>query len=137
MKEWYHATNNGRLIGIDAIRGIAVLLMIVDRVATAAFIHDRSAWAWLVHQTFGRLTMPLFFILMGAWYDRAGWSPRRWGTIAACGMIVSLIGSTMRFDRFDVLLQISVLVLIVPFRSWRITVAVLGFLQAVNWPIAN
>lgn len=56
----------GRDVGLDRLRGLAALLMVVDHVALFAGLEP-------VRMTVGRLAMPLFFVLAGHLVARWSW----------------------------------------------------------------
>lgn len=57
-----------RIAGLDALRGLAVLLMVGDHVARWL-----QPWGSLFNVSLGRVAMPLFFILAGALSGRLRW----------------------------------------------------------------
>lgn len=57
-----------RIVGLDALRGLAVLLMVGDHIARWF-----QPWGPLYNVTAGRVAMPLFFILAGALGGRLRW----------------------------------------------------------------
>lgn len=67
----------GRQIGLDAFRGLAILLMVLDHVTMLAQGPD------LIRDTLGRAAMPMFFILGGHLTRRVGW---RHAAILALGL---------------------------------------------------
>jgi hypothetical protein len=67
---------------LDALRGLAILLMVVDHVAL-------FAGAPVLRETVGRVAMPLFFVLGGHLAVRFAW--RRQLSITAVGIVLQVL----------------------------------------------
>lgn len=72
-----------RIAGLDALRGLAVLLMVGDHIARWF-----QPWGSLYNVSLGRVAMPLFFILAGSLAGRLHW---RHAQIAAVGLALPLV----------------------------------------------
>lgn len=72
----------GRLVGLDALRGLAVLLMVADHVSRYV------PGGWWFSVTGGRVAVPLFFVVAGALVSRLSW---RHGGVAVLGLALPLV----------------------------------------------
>jgi hypothetical protein len=132
----------GRVGAFDACRGLAVLLMLVDHVAAVLPVGlAAGAFGWY-RVTLGRLAMPAFMLLMGVlWVRPLSLRPSssvRLLQVVGAGLLVSLMGAmTPGLDCPDILMQVAALLLCFwwAFR-WPVVALVLGYVQAVAWPIA-
>lgn len=129
-------TTTWRFERLDAIRGAAVLLMLVDHVFAVAVQLGASRWFLLPHLTVTRFALPGFMVTSGVlWHLRGPSGRRQWQVfLAAC---VSF-GLSWRagLDCPDVLAIYAVVLSVAELVVWYpFAVATLGFLQALNWPI--
>jgi hypothetical protein len=72
-----------RLLGLDAARGLAVLLMLGDHLAGLG----GPEWLWY-RFTLGRVALPLFFVVAGALVRRLTW---RHGWVALLGLVLPVL----------------------------------------------
>ncbi|MCA1726985.1 MAG: heparan-alpha-glucosaminide N-acetyltransferase domain-containing protein [Actinobacteria bacterium] len=126
-----------RVRSLDAARGLAVVLMIVDHVA--AVMGSNAGPLWWVRHTVTRPALPLFMVVAGILIARrrSSWSWRRLVAIAGAGVVATwlLLVSGIQFGP-DVLL-----VLVATCPAWGVLsrrpleLLVLGLLQALYLPI--
>jgi uncharacterized membrane protein len=128
--------SSARLTGVDALRGYAVLIMILDHVAAAWMIYRQSVAGWALHVTIGRLAMPCFMLLIGAWYARRPWKLGRWVEITTAGVLACVANWAIGFGWIDVLVQ-AVGVALVLLWLHPINVFVFGVLQATTWTVQS
>lgn len=72
-----------RLAGLDRLRGLAVLLMVLDHVLVVADVGTP------VRLTVTRASMPLFFLIAGSLVRRARWG--RLGLVAVLGAVLPVV----------------------------------------------
>jgi hypothetical protein len=80
------AVQVGRSAAVDAVRGLAVLLMVGDHLC--ATLAPGSVWAGVYRLTLGRLAMPLFFLLSGSLVRRLSW---RHAGVLAVGLVLPVL----------------------------------------------
>lgn len=122
-----------RDVGLDRLRGLAVVLMVVDHVAKT--LPDNPEWLTL---TVTRLSLPLFMVTLGVLL--AGRShpiqPERFLQLGVAGVVTSFVFSALGRGTPDVLLVIA---LTVPLwdscKRWPEVVACLGVVQFAALPI--
>lgn len=130
-----------RLHGLDRLRGLAVLLMVVDHALVAVGGHG-GTWGFLVRVTATRASLPLFCLVAGALVGPAA----RWGrlaTIGLAGCAATVLGAPLGIGQPDVLLLLAVALAVAPWCRPGATggvgagaaVLVLAVLQPVTWPI--
>jgi hypothetical protein len=122
-----------RLRGLDVLRGVAVLLMILDHVlALVVFKGAPAAELMWIRLTLTRLALPLFVGISGYLLARRGvvHDRKRQAQIWAAGVLVTVAFMGMGFPVPDVLF---VLALVHPLfglvRRWPIVAGVVGALQ--------
>lgn len=129
---------NRRNHSIDALRGFAVVLMIIDHVVVVFAPHF-----WPGRLTVTRLAMPIFVVLFAALQqDRQTY--RRYHTadhkrntrfyqLLAAGLVCSGIGLFLGMGQPDILLYFAAGYLVFPYlRIWAIPLAII---QPFTWPI--
>jgi surface polysaccharide O-acyltransferase-like enzyme len=108
-----------RSVGLDALRGLAILLMMVDHVAYVA----GPEWQ-VLRESVGRLALPLFFVLGGHLASRWAW--RRQLPVLGVGLVVGVLVPWS--GAFELLLSFTLGVLLVS--RIRRSAAALGLLVA-------
>lgn len=76
--------SNGRISGVDKIRGLAIVCMVVDHVAIVV----GGPLAIALRCTIGRLALPLFFVTAGRCSGRVTW---RHALAAVVGVLLPLV----------------------------------------------
>lgn len=100
-----------RLAAVDAVRGLAVLLMIVDHVSMFVGL-EPLRW------TFGRFAMPLFFLLSGALVSRLR---VRHGLALALGLALPVFVPWLDVPNLLVLFAVgSALIVLWERAGWRV-----------------
>ena len=115
-----------RLPEIDRVRGLAILLMIVDHVLVV--MQPDS----VIRFTLTRAAMPLFCVLAGTFLtDRFKW--HRWLYIAGCGVVLSLPGVGVQ-GKPDILLLLAGSFVVAT--AWpSLVLMCFAFLQPATWRI--
>lgn len=136
---------NGRDVRLDALRGVAVLLMVVDHAASAAPLlfpalvpAAAHGWLWWLRRTLTRFSMPLFMLVSGALLARAAPSPRRRAQVAALAVAVQVLlaGWWPQFARPEILVVWSLVMTAAEvLRRFPFEMVVLGVLQQVCLPV--
>lgn len=127
--------SNWRLFGLDELRGLAVLLMVLDHSCAVLQLLGGGSWLWWVRVTAGRFAAPLFCLVIGhLWAVRGAWRWSRRLELLGLGVLCSAWSCwILPLGRPDVLLMLGMipgLVARVP-----IAAAVLGIVQGVFWPV--
>lgn len=124
---------------IDALRGAAIILMIVDHaLGFAQTTALAEQWMHTVRITVTRLSMPAFMLCSGMLLARHQISRRRWCEVATAAVVVNLAAVAAGMSAFvpDILaLWCVVMVVAGPIRRMPVAMAVLGLLQTLYWPI--
>ncbi|MCU1496898.1 MAG: hypothetical protein JWM47_851 [Acidimicrobiales bacterium] len=122
---------------LDAVRGAAILLMVVDHALGFAQTTTLSEpWMHTIRMTVTRLAMPGFMVCSGILLAHHSVSRRRWTQVAVAAVVVNVAAVYDGMSTFvpDILaVWCLVMLLAVPVRRWPMTMAVLGLLQAVYW----
>lgn len=122
----------GRSPVIDSLRGLAVLLMVLDHGLVAAGVAGHP-----LRQTVTRASLPLFCVVAGALLPT---TPRwaRLGAVAAAGLVATVLGGPIGIGQPDVLLILVAVLAAAPFLVFRGGWAValgLAVIQPVTWPV--
>lgn len=130
-----------RLSGLDRLRGIAIVAMVVDHVcafAVAMFdLGDVERWLWLNRWTNTRVAMPLFMLCTGALLALKVPSRRRLLEVAAAAVVVNygVIVTAPGIHAPDILATWTLVMLGARWiRRWPWQTAVLGAVAASTWP---
>lgn len=133
-------TERRRLVGLDRLRGLAVVTMVIDHLALLAGGAD------LVRLTVGRVALPAFCLVAGALVrpldGRRAW---RLGTVFGAGVVATALGAPLGIGQPDVLLVLAVVLAgaggLLAW-AWRrcsstplVVAGALAVLQPVTWPI--
>lgn len=136
--EWFggycERVGAGRLTWLDSLRGLAVLLMLLDHV----FVFDRSPVGWWLRHTLTRAAFPLFFGIAGyLWQIRLkGSSRRRWGHLVGSAAAAQALAVLAGFPSPDVLvLFVAVSVLRPLIVSSPVLGLGVGLLQCLYLPV--
>ena len=125
---------NERLHGLDALRGLAVLLMFVDHVLIAFDEHHQFE---LVRMSLTRVCLPLFCVVAGS---LIGSGPRlsRLAVVGAAGVVASWLSVPIGIGQPDILLLLVVAISLCAWagsgsalRGW--VVFALAILQPSTW----
>lgn len=134
-----------RLDGIDRLRGLAVLLMVLDHVVIAGVsvgAWSYSAWwpAWLIRMGPTRAAMPIFMVLVGLFIARRPARTTRVWQVIAAGLLVSACiaasGGWMPLPEI-LLLASPILAASSYVRRWPTALAAIGVVQVFTWPIGT
>lgn len=112
----------GRLVGLDVLRGAAIVAMMLDHLAYAV---GADAVRWTV----GRLAMPVFFVVAGALVRRL--TVRHLG-VAALGLLLPVLVPWIDSPNVLLLYALSVPVLVLTSRSHVIRGVVLVLVLTVS-----
>ena len=133
------ALKGGRIFIIDAIRGLAIALMVLDHslfaIETIGIANVVVEYARL---SITRFSMPLFMIASGIIWALYGLKIRRWFQVFALALLINLVTRFLwaDFNYPEILLVWTVLAiasrLIVRF---PITVMIIGYTQFIFWPV--
>lgn len=132
-----------RDVTLDAVRGAAIVLMILDHALGFAQTTDLTQpWMHDIRFSITRLAMPAFMVCSGMLLSRRGIARRRWFEVAAVAVAVNgaaLISGLSTFVPDILAIWCLVMLLATPLRRFPATIAVLGLLQATYWrlPIAG
>lgn len=130
-------TTRSRLAGLDRLRGLGVVLMVVDHV----LVVFGPSWAPWVRLTATRASLPLFCLVAGSFV--AGRAPRweRLALASGAGMVASVIGAPIGIGQPDILLLLVPALVAAHYATrsddsgvWLV-VLVVAILQPVTWPI--
>jgi hypothetical protein len=135
------ATAGRRDAGLDALRGAAIILMIVDHVLVLAMAtRGYTEWMALVRMSLTRFSMPLFMIVSGLLLARKGLpSTRRLVQVAMAAIALNLafLSIDVGFAAPEILaVWLLVLLFYRLIVRYPIEAAVLGILQTMNWPVS-
>lgn len=121
-----------RLVGLDRIRGLAVVLMVVDH----ALVAFPVAGSVLVRSTATRAALPLFCLVAGALARRL--TPERTAKLAAAGLVAGYVGGPFGIGQPDVvLLLLAALAGVHVCRNnyaAQLVLLVVAVIQPVTWP---
>ena len=134
---------------LDALRGFAVILMIIDHSSALAvlgidaagplsWLVERNGVLWWVRHTLTRLSMPLFMLVSGYLIVHRRPSPRRRAEVGALGVALSVLlwWTWPTFGVPEILVVWSLCLFAAPLIvNAALPVAVLGVLQTINLPI--
>lgn len=118
-----------RLPGVDALRGLAVVLMVADHLALSMGLGG----FWRL--TFTRAALPIFAVLAGSLARTSRPIGRRWAWVGITAPLVAVLPVPGVFP--DVLLLLglgAIVVACVPRPAWPV-VLVVCMLQPSTWPI--
>lgn len=128
-----------REVWLDAVRGAAIVLMIVDHALGFAQTTDLEAtWMAIIRGSVTRLAMPAFMICSGILVARRPLSRRRWSEVAAAALLVNVAAAVVGMGAFvpDILALWCVVMLFAsPIRRWPVACAALGLLQSAYLPV--
>lgn len=122
----------GRLQGIDRLRAVALVLMVIDH-ALVAF--PAGVVGLAVRVTATRASLPLFCLVAGALLPS---SPRwgRLGMVALAGLAATIPGALIGIGQLDVLLILAVVLAVAPLAARNPTPwLVVAILQPVTWHV--
>lgn len=128
---------------IDAVRGAAITLMIVDHsLGFAQSTELAEPWMRLARLSVTRLALPVFMICSGLRLARRSVTTRRWAEVLIAALVVNagaLLAGMPEFVPDILALWCLVMVLAAPIRRYPATAVVLGLLQSMYWrvPIGN
>jgi len=133
------ALKGGRIFIIDAIRGLAIALMVLDH---SLFAIETIGIANVVVEysrlSITRFSMPLFMIASGIIWALYGLRIRRWFQVFVLAILINLVTRFLwaDFNYPEILLVWTMLAiasrLIVRF---PITVMIIGYTQFIFWPV--
>jgi len=133
------ALKGGRIFIIDAIRGLAIALMVLDHSLFAIeTIGISNVVVEYSRLSITRFSMPLFMIASGIIWALYGLKIRRWFQVFALALLINLVTRFLwaDFNYPEILLVWTMLAigsrLIVRF---PITVMIIGYTQFIFWPI--
>ncbi len=129
----------GRDVRLDVLRGLAVVLMVVDHVAGMVLALGGGVGLMWLRVSVTRLSLPLFMLVAGVlWCRRArGLTWRRWFELVAVGAVVSTLLPFAGLPAPDLLLVLALVAPLARFvLRWPVEAAVVGVVQAVNLPVA-
>jgi uncharacterized membrane protein len=118
-------TTTRRLVTLDRVRGLAIVLMVLDHALLAAGHHGGP-----VRLTVTRLALPLFGLTAGAL-----WKPgraRRYLEVAGAAIIATGLGLVVGIGQPDILWLLLVAMLVMPAGP---ALAAAGAIQATTWPL--
>lgn len=127
-------TATARDVRLDALRGVAVVLMVVDHVVKV--VAPDSLW-W-VTSTVTRLSLPMFMVTAGVLLARRshGLRPLRALDLFLAGSVVTVVFGAIGFALPDILV---VMLLTAPLWSWvrrsPVLAVIFGLIQLVNLPL--
>jgi hypothetical protein len=123
-----------RLRGLDVLRGLAVLLMVLDH-----WIDSRCVSSlFFVRLTLTRFALPLFVVTFGYLVGRRGSpvSAFRCGQLLCVSSLTLLLFAVAGLDCPDILFLLALLACgSRVWLAWPLPVAVLGLLQAQYWVV--
>lgn len=123
---------------LDALRGIAIVLMVLDHVLAVWELTGAPGATSVVRYTVTRLALPAFLLIVGVLWSRRGrvTSRRRLGGIATAGVVATTVMWALGLPSPEILVVLALVVLagrwVLAFPAWAV---VLGLLQAVNLPL--
>lgn len=123
-----------RLAGLDRLRGLALVLMVVDHALLAA------GGLVAVRVTVTRASLPLFCLVAGALLTAARPRWARLGKIAAAGLVATAFGAPFGIGQPDVLFVLALALVAAPLLIRIGSPGVLygalavAILQPVSWP---
>lgn len=116
---------------VDVVRGVAIGLMVLDHTLAAT---GAPAWTRL---NITRLSMPLFFLVVGYLARDKAVNWRRWGKVAGAGLVVTVLFVYLGFPLPDILVIYAGVYLI---QRWIVryprTGITVGLIQIIAWPLA-
>lgn len=122
-----------RVAGLDRLRGLAVVLMVLDHVL---LIVVGGGLALVLRLSVTRLSLPLFCVVAGALVvDRPRW--RRLGAVVLAGYVAMVIGYPLGIGQPDVLVVLAVALAVAPLVvrvGWALPGLCWCLLQATTWP---
>lgn len=129
-----------RVVGLDRLRGLAVLLMVADHLWAVS--GSQSALVVVGRLTVTRAALPLFAVaaaagLAGGLGRRSLWRPG--GYVAAGVALGVLVTPALGLPRWDVLAVFGAVLMIyraAPEAAWPL-VGLVGLVQAVTWPVGD
>lgn len=120
--------SGGRLVALDGLRGLAILLMVMDH---AALVYGAP---WGVREVVTRLAVPLFMLTAGYLW-RPGLRRRHLETALAAVVATPLL-STIGGAEFGILVVFLLVLPLVPVAvRWPLPVLALCLLQLSTWQI--
>ncbi|MCB1026885.1 MAG: heparan-alpha-glucosaminide N-acetyltransferase domain-containing protein [Microthrixaceae bacterium] len=124
---------------IDAIRGLAIILMIADHTLGFAQNTDMAQpWMTVARLSITRAALPAFMVCSGILLAGHSVSSRRWAQVLVAAVLVNtgaLVAGMSEFVPDILALWCLVMLLAGPVRRAPATAAVLGMLQAVYWRV--
>lgn len=137
---WHSST---RVAAVDAVRGLAVLLMMVDHLAVfELFVLGVDGWQrdalWVLRLTLTRLSLPAFCLVAGSLLVERDTRPARILQVAAVGgwMTLGHLMVPIGIGLPDVLLVWAIVLSLIPaVRRWPLAAALLAVSQVCWWPI--
>lgn len=133
------ALNQGRIFIIDAIRGLAIVLMVLDHSLFAIeSIGVTNALIENSRLTITRFAMPLFMIASGLIWALYGLKVKRWIQVFVVAILLNLFLRVFwsDFNNPEILFVWAILAI-----GWRlivrfpISVIIIGYIQFIFWPI--
>ncbi len=118
-----------RLQGLDALRGGAIALMMLDHVAAVA-----GGGPWWVRGIVTRFALPMFMFVSGYLW-RPGWRRRHWEIVAAAFVTLPLVWYLGIADVHILAVYALILPLLPLSARWPWLAIALGLIQAKDWPL--
>lgn len=118
-------TYSQRLHGLDRLRGLAIVLMVIDHLLV---ILDRDN---LLRFTLTRAALPLFCLVAGTLFRRPG---KRLIWVTAAGLFAGCIGLPLGIGQPDILLLLAFGFLLLPYMA-NLFGLVVALIQPSAWPL--
>lgn len=129
-------TKNIRYTELDGLRGLAIVLMLVDHVLAVIIVHGGPIWLNDIRLSLTRLAMPLFMILVGWLLDHKGGYSLKWLLkVFWVGIAATIMMSLMDLPSPDILIILGFVILFFYSSRNPLAMIVLGLIQAVNIPL--
>lgn len=124
---------------LDALRGLAIVLMVFDHLLAVAAGFATPTWLHWIRDTVTRLSLPLFMVVSGILLERRkGFSTERVIRILYCALFVNCLVLAIKVGLgFPDILGLWLLAVAISpvILRYPVEVLILGFLQAINLPI--
>lgn len=138
--------NVGKVVGKDAriqawdrLRGLAILLMVLDHLAVFGFFGS-SAPVVGMRLTITRLALPIFMMVAGSLWAVRGPGPN-WYRLANCvvgGLVAFVCWSSIGLPHVDILIVFAAVALYAAvIVRWPVVCLVAGILQTINLPVMS
>ncbi len=123
-----------RIWQLDRIRGLAIVLMLLDHVLAL----NPSVGGMAVRLSLTRFAMPLFMMTAGYLIasKRSAFSARRLSVIAAAGVVSCTCCWSLSLPTFDILVGFAFVVMVTgAVVRWPLLLVLVGFIQAAWLPL--